>query len=82
MGSGCVQSLPLHPCTKEPIVSIVRVLSPCVVVFDGVPVSLHPDQPFDSDDPIVEHYPHLFGADNSDVEQASAAPGEKRTAKR
>lgn len=35
-------------------------------------------QEFDADDPIVAKFPHLFVGD--EVEQATAAPGEKRSA--
>ena len=42
-----------------------------VVVFPGAR--------FDADDPFVADHPELF---RSDVEQATAAPGEKRNARR
>jgi hypothetical protein len=43
----------------------------------GAYVALIPDAPYDSKHPLVREYPWAFTADN-DIEQASAAPGEKR----
>lgn len=41
---------------------------------------------FDSGDPLVKQYPWAFetltGGDGNDVEQATRAPGEKRTTRR
>ena len=51
----------------------------CVLTHDGMPTSIREGQPFDSDDAIVREFPWVF--DNS-VEQATAAPGERRTTRR
>ena len=58
-----------------------RVVKPCVVRhpdLDGVMVPLKEDEAYDDTDPIVRAYPWAF---ESDVESATAAPGEKRTAR-
>lgn len=63
-----------------------------VTVFNGVRVRLAEDDPWDADDPFVVAHPEHFadrplrtfgysGA-SIDVEQASAAPGEKRNVRR
>lgn len=61
--------------------SIVRVRPEvAAAVLDpttGVYVALSPDDPYDSEHPLVREYPWAFSADNA-IEQASAAPGEKR----
>ena len=61
--------------------SIVRVRPEvAAAVLDpesGAYVALVPDAQYNSDDPLVREYPWAFGADNA-IEQASAAPGEKR----
>lgn len=62
--------------------SIVRVSQPAAVRHPDLPgqlVALKPGAPYDKDDPLVRAYPWAF---ESDVEQATAAPGEKRTLKR
>lgn len=60
------------------------------VRWDGGVVRLAKSQPWDANDPFVRANPSLFSADPSlvartrpqvaPVEQATAAPGEKRTA--
>jgi hypothetical protein len=60
--------------------SKVRVIESCVVTVDGLPFPLQVDAPYDSDDDIVRQFPWAFGLDN--VEAATAAPGEKRNARR
>lgn len=66
--------------------SIVRVLESFVGVVDGVPTSFRQGEPYDSEDPIVALFPGSFAADNvardSSVEQATAAPGERRNVAR
>jgi len=64
--------------------STVRVLEPFVAIVDGVPASFKAGEAFDSDDPIVARFPGSFAADNlaGDVEQATAAPGERRNVRR
>lgn len=54
----------------------VRVRESCVVHMDGAPLVLRKDEPFDTRDPVVREFPDFFV---SDVEQATAAPGEKRS---
>ena len=51
----------------------------CIVTHNGVPVLVREDQSFDADDPMVRDFPWLFG---SDVEEATARPGERRQARR
>ena len=60
---------------------VVRVIE-SAVVYDhhvDVMVPLRQGDAYDSDDPVVKQHPSMFSADNSRVESASAAPGEKRT---
>lgn len=45
----------------------------------GQMIPIVKDKPYDSKHPLVRAYPWAF---ESDVEQATAAPGEKRTLKR
>ena len=47
---------------------------------NGTRLTVGQDQAFDSDDPVVKEYPWLFTQDN--IEQATAAPGEKRNTSR
>ena len=58
----------------------------CVAYEDGKRVVVHIDQVWDADDPMVKKRPDLFRADpqtpHGTVEQATAAPGEKRSTKR
>ena len=59
--------------------SPVRVRESVAVQHPDLPgqlVVLRENTPFDPKDPLVRAYPWAFG---SDVEQASAAPGEKRS---
>lgn len=59
-----------------------RVVRPCVVRhpdMDGVMIALEEDKGYDDSDPLVRAYPWAF---ESDVEQATAAPGEKRTSRK
>ena len=67
----------------------VYALDDCVTFIDKQRVSLSRDQVWDAGDPIVKKRPDLFSdkprhAHNTvgDVEQATAAPGEKRAAKK
>jgi hypothetical protein len=50
--------------------------------FKGKSVQVIEGASFEKNDPIVKLYPHLFGApatlSRSRVEQATAAPGERR----
>lgn len=57
----------------------VRVSKPAVVTINGIPTALVMNEPYDDDDPIVREFPWAF---ESDIEQATAAPGEKRTTRR
>ena len=43
---------------------------------------VHAGQRFASTHEAVKRYPHAFEPEGSDVEQATAAPGEKRTRRR
>lgn len=67
----------------------VYAITECVAYTDkGVRVVTHVDEPWLADDPAVKALPHLFRDDPFDprgtqpIEQATAAPGEKRTTKR
>ena len=57
-----------------------------VAYEDGVRIVVHEDQVWDADDPMVRKRPDLFRFDplvpHGTVEQATAAPGEKRASKR
>jgi hypothetical protein len=60
-----------------------------VVFIDNYDVSLVEGRAYDADDAVVRRYPHLFtdhpvvySSRNVVVEQATAAPGERRTVKR
>jgi hypothetical protein len=49
----------------------------------GMPFVPDRSKPYRSDDPLVKAYPDLFAADSDlDVEQATNAPGERRTVRR
>jgi hypothetical protein len=60
------------------------------VLYNGGRVRLHPTQQWKSDDPFVKARPEFFSetplvaahSDGYTVEQATAAPGEKRTVRR
>lgn len=63
--------------------STVRVINPGVVLLNGMPTALKLDEPYDSTDEVVRLFPDMFAADNSGgVEQATAAPGERRQVRR
>lgn len=51
---------------------------------EGYSVTLVPGDAYEDTDPLVREFPWAFEADNVDlvVEQASAAPGEKRSSTR
>ena len=51
----------------------------CIVRVNGAPIGVKEGQAFDPKDPVVREYPWLFA---TDVEQATAAPGERRTTRR
>ena len=51
----------------------------CVVTHNGVPVLVREDQAFERDDPLVRDFAWLF---DSDVEEATARPGERRSTRR
>lgn len=46
---------------------------------DGYPVTVKPDQAFDPNDPLVRAHRWAF---ESDIETATAGPGEKRNIRR
>lgn len=48
-----------------------------IVTHNGIPVTVREGDRYTTDDPIVREFPWLFDPDV--VEQATAAPGEKRT---
>lgn len=68
--------------------AIYRVVSPdgnkITVIMDGARYYLDPSRPYDSkkpqDNELIERFPGHFAAEN--VEDASAAPGRKRSASR
>lgn len=59
--------------------SQIRAARSGVVTHNGVPVVIAEGQAFEMDDPIVAEFRWMFDAP---VEQATAAPGEKRTTTR
>lgn len=64
-------------------VSTVQPREPASGTHEGVPFVLTPRETFDASHPIVRAYPHLFEparVSRPAVEQATAAPGERRGA--
>lgn len=62
--------------------AIVRALSDAIVDLGQgtpVPTPIRTGDAFDEKDDVVRRFPHLF---RSDVEQATAAPGERRDTRR
>ncbi len=59
--------------------AIVRVIEAVVVTIDGVPTPLKANDPYDSNDPIVREFGWAF---ESDLEEATARPGERRNTRR
>ncbi|MGA1076722.1 MAG: hypothetical protein ACO307_16575 [Ilumatobacteraceae bacterium] len=51
----------------------------CIVTHNGVALTVREGQPFDVNDPIVADLPWLF---ETDVEEATARPGERRQTRR
>lgn len=65
--------------------ALMRPKEPATGEHDGEPFVINPRELFDADHPLVRAYPGLFTeADPTrpDVEQMTAAPGEKRGAQR
>lgn len=70
----------------------VYAAAPCVAYVNGLRIQLETDDVWDADDPVVKARPDLFRATpvkvnrtvpvSPPVEQATAAPGEKRGARR
>lgn len=60
----------------------IRAASAAVVRVNGVPIGIQEGQAFDSSDEIVRLYPWLFEGVGDAVEQATAAPGQKRSTRR
>ena len=59
--------------------SIVRAIEAAVVTVDGVQHTLRVGDPYDAEDPVVQTHRWAF---RSDVEQATAGPGERRGGRR
>lgn len=57
----------------------VRAARSGVVTHNGVPVTIREGEPFDASDPLVVEFRWMF---DEPVEQATAAPGEKRSTTR
>jgi hypothetical protein len=57
----------------------VHALQAAVVRVGGMPIGIKQDQAFDRNDPVVQEHRWLFGLD---VEEATARPGERRSATR
>jgi hypothetical protein len=55
--------------------SIVRAIKSAVVTVNGVPVNIREGDPYDPEDDVVQQHKWAF---RSDVEQATAGPGERR----
>jgi hypothetical protein len=67
--------------TKE----FVRPIEPASGTFKREPFVVNPNQIFESNDPLVRKFPHLFQPleatrQRPDVESMTAAPGEQRGA--
>lgn len=78
-------------------IPVVFALDTASVAFGGGQAVVHKGQHWAATDPLVQQYPHLFttdprygmkytvepvGFNDAPVEQATAAPGEKRSARR
>lgn len=59
--------------------STVRAIEAAIVTVDGVQHVLRVGDAYDADDPVVRAHRWAF---RSDVEQATAAPGERRGGRR
>jgi len=61
--------------------ALVQPVATMAAYFDSIAdfVALRREQAFDADDPLVRERPDLF---ERPVEQATAAPGEKRSTRR
>lgn len=71
------------PPAKQPHREFLRAKEPATGTFEGEPFVVSPSEIFASDHPLVRAYPHLFvpleeSRERPEVEQATAAPGEKR----
>lgn len=66
--------------------NLVYALGECVAYVDGVRVVTHENEPWNAKDPVVKKRPDLFSelpvTTRGTVEQATAAPGEKRNTRR
>lgn len=60
--------------------STVHAQASCVVTHNGVVVTIREGDKYPEDDPLVRAFQWLFR--DSGVEQATAAPGEKRATRR
>lgn len=60
---------------------IVRAIESCVLTVEGSPTPIRANDQFDDDDIVVRTHPAAFRRD-SDIEQATAAPGERRNVRR
>lgn len=59
--------------------TIVRAIEPAIVTVDGMQYVLRVGDAYDVNDPIVREHSWAF---RSDVETATAAPGERRGGRR
>jgi hypothetical protein len=59
--------------------SIVRAVQSAIITIDAAPLVIREGDAFNDDDPVVREHRWLF---RSDVEQATASPGERRNARR
>lgn len=67
----------------RPRATHVQPIEPATGTFNGEPFVINPAEVFNADHALVRAYPHLFKPveptrDRPDVEQMTAAPGEKR----
>lgn len=60
--------------------NVVIALESGYLGLDGETVLVRKGDVFLKDDPLVKKFPHLFGPQGVRIEQATAAPGEKRGA--
>lgn len=65
---------------------VIAVADAVVRDAHGVPISLRQGEAWDASDPLVKLHPKMFSSDEGGarrtVEQATAAPGEKRNVRR
>jgi hypothetical protein len=72
-----------RPAVSRDTKTNMQAREPASGTFNGEPFVVNPSEVFAADHPLVRAFPHLFKAveptrQRPDVEQMTAAPGEKR----